>query len=77
MTRFEALQIALRGSHLKRALWVAVFVGTVLNAINQGDALLIDGRFNILKGLLTYCVPFGVSTYTAWSAVLESAREPS
>ena len=50
-----------------RALRVAIFVGTVLVAINQGDVLL-DGRYPPLwKVLLTYSVPYVVSSYSAAS----------
>ena len=48
---------------------VAVVVGSVLNLINQGDALLSGGPINWLKLCLTYCVPFCVSLYGAHSAL--------
>ena len=52
----------------KRALRVAVVVGTILLAINQGDRLLA-GQWPILwKMLLTYCVPYCVATYGAVTA---------
>ena len=50
-----------------RALLVAAVVGTVLNLINQGDALLGAGSINWLKVALTYIVPYCVSTYGAVS----------
>ncbi len=46
-------------------------VGTILVAINQGDALLtgsVTGEI-LMKILLTYCVPYCVSTYASVSAV--------
>jgi len=52
----------------RRALWVAVAVGTVLNLINQGDALLTGAPLHWIKLLLTYLVPFAVSTHGAVSA---------
>lgn len=41
----------------RRSLYVALVVGTILNLINQGDALG-DGSINWLKVALTYVVPF-------------------
>lgn len=50
---------------LRRSLRVALIVGTILNLINQGDVLFGSARLNLLKMLLTYSVPFCVSTYGA------------
>ena len=52
---------------LKRSLIAALFVGTVLTALNQGDILLAREWSPALywKIPLTYCVPFLVSTYGA------------
>jgi len=49
---------------------VALNVGTLLMVINQGDVLL-SGHLTVLiasKILLTYAVPFSVSTYSALAA---------
>jgi hypothetical protein len=54
-------------SILGRSLRVALIVGTILNLINQGDALFGSRKLNILKLLLTYAVPFCVCTYGAVS----------
>jgi len=54
---------------LRRSLSIALVVGTVLVAINQGDALL-GGHWNgalAWKVPLTYVVPFVVAT---WGALL-------
>ena len=53
-----------------RALAVAIVVGTVLNLINQRDALLSGGEVDVGKALLTYLVPFLVSTHGAVAARL-------
>src|SRR4249920_4005227 len=45
----------------------ALVVGTILNLINQGDALFGPGPINWVKVLLTYLVPYTVSTYGAVS----------
>lgn len=52
-----------------RALKVAVIVGTILNLINQGDAIFGPKEIEILKVALTYCVPFCVSLHGAMSAL--------
>ena len=51
----------------RRSLGVALAVGTLLNAINQGDVLLDGGAPDIVKLVLTYLVPYAVATYGAVS----------
>ena len=67
---------ALSWPYARRSLIVAAVVGTLLNAINQGDAFVSGGKVSWLKVALTYCVPFLVATYGAWSALrsLEAMR---
>jgi hypothetical protein len=55
----------------RRSVYVALIVGTALNLINQGDALLGMTSVNWLKVLLTYCVPYAVCTYGAVSYQLK------
>ena len=57
----------------RRSLYVALIVGTVLNLINQGDALIGMASINWLKLFLTYCVPYAVCTYGAVSYQLKKA----
>lgn len=52
----------------KRALIIAVVVGSVLNVINQYDAVLGQNSVNWYKAILTYCVPFFVSLVSGWLA---------
>jgi hypothetical protein len=52
----------------RRSFYVAVVVGTVLNLINQGDALFGPAAINWLKITLTYLVPYAVCTYGAVSS---------
>jgi hypothetical protein len=52
----------------RRALVVAVLVGTTLNLINQGDAVFHGAPVNWGKLMLTYIVPFLVSAHGAMSA---------
>ena len=58
----------------RRSLYVALIVGTVLNLINQGDALLGMAPVNWLKLILTYFVPYAVCTYGAVSYQLKKAE---
>ncbi|MBI2615322.1 MAG: nitrate/nitrite transporter NrtS [Gemmatimonadetes bacterium] len=62
---------------LHRAARVALVVGTVLVAINQGPTLL-GGRVTpalAVRVALTYAVPFFVSIYAAWRS-WASGRPP-
>jgi len=58
----------------RRSLIVALVVGTVLNLINQGDALLGAMPINWFKIILTYFVPYAVATYGAVSFQLRNMR---
>ena len=73
MSSLAALRLALSGAMLRRALVVTVVVGTMLNAINQGDALLRGDPVVGWKLWLTYAVPFCVATFGSWSALRSSA----
>jgi hypothetical protein len=56
----------------QRSLIVALVVGTVLNLINQGDALIAGGPIDWTKILLTIVVPYCVATYGAVSYRLKT-----
>jgi hypothetical protein len=58
----------------RRSATVAVVVGTLLNLINQGDALVAGGPVNFFKVALTYIVPYCVATYGAVSFRLANLR---
>jgi hypothetical protein len=57
-----------------RSFFVALIMGTILNLINQGDALFGDAHLNIIKIILTYAVPYCVATYGAVSHRLRVAQ---
>lgn len=66
----KCLRCALRHwPMLRRSLIASAVVGTVLTALNQGDAILSGEPTAALawKIPLTYCVPFLVATYGALS----------
>ena len=70
MKPFVALKTAVSGQYLVRAVAMMIIVGSVLNLINQGEALFHGAPLNVAKLLLTYCVPFCVATYGTWSALI-------
>lgn len=61
----------------RRSLAVAAVVGTILNAINQGDALASGRSVVCTKVLLTYVVPYLVATYGAVTVRLAGERRSS
>ncbi len=67
------LQIARQPSVRNRALRVAMVVGTVFFTINYADKLLAGTLTNaeLVKAMISYCVPFCVSTYSSALAILE------
>ncbi|MEM7100938.1 MAG: nitrate/nitrite transporter NrtS [Pseudomonadota bacterium] len=69
------LTIAIRPDVVSRATKIGLIVGTLLTAINHGPALAAGAADlgNLLQILLTYCVPYGVSTYSSVQALRVSA----
>ena len=65
-----AISLAFSDGIPRRALYVALLVGTVLNLINQGDALVSGKPLDWLKLALTFLVPYCVSTHGAVTAKL-------
>ena len=56
--------------NIKRAILVAMVVGSLLNLINSYDVFL-EGNFsakNLLRIILTYITPFCVSLYSSIKA---------
>lgn len=49
---------------LKQSILTSVIVGSVLNIINQGAVLWGDAQLNVTQLLLTYLVPYCVSTFS-------------
>ena len=71
------LKNALRPEIAKRSLIVAILVGTILNLINQGDSMINDRHLDLLKGALTYIVPYCVATYGAVAALSNNSSSAS
>lgn len=63
-------RLALRRDIVLRAGRIALLVGTVLALINHGDRLIYGGMQtgDYVKILLTYFVPYCVSTYSSVQA---------
>jgi hypothetical protein len=71
----EALRQTFAGRSVRRSLIVAVVIGTVLNAINQGPEI-VSGHWPIWwKLVLTYIVPFAVASYGSYAAFRSSERD--
>ncbi|MCY3752258.1 MAG: nitrate/nitrite transporter NrtS [Gammaproteobacteria bacterium] len=66
------LSIAARRDVVISSLKVCVVVGTVLVLINYFDRILVGTLSDIdyFKILLTYCVPYCVSTYASVGVVI-------
>ena len=61
----DFFQLAFGDGTPKKALMTALVVGTILTGINHGDVILKGESINYFKILLTYCVPFFVTTWGA------------
>lgn len=65
----EALGRTFSRRSVLRSLTVSLIIGTALNAINQGDALISGAPLVVWKLVLTYCVPFAVASYGSYAAL--------
>ncbi len=59
------LQMILGDGTPKKAIFTALVVGTLLTAINHGDVILSGLVPPTWKVILTYCVPYCVTTWCA------------
>jgi hypothetical protein len=66
----RAFSIATSAPVVLLGLRMSMVIGSVLNLINQGDALFGDAKLVPGKLLLTYLVPYCVATYSATSVTL-------
>jgi len=74
MSRWQSVvALAFSDGVPRRAFYVALLVGGLLNLINQGDAIFGGGSINWLKLGLTFVVPYCVSTHGAIAAKLSTA----
>ncbi|WP_191600954.1 nitrate/nitrite transporter NrtS [Marinomonas algicola] len=59
------LKVVMLKQNLLAALKVSLFVGTVLNLINQGPAIWDGASISWMHLFMNYLVPFCVSSYSA------------
>lgn len=71
--------LAMRRDVVLRGLKVGTIVGTLLAAINQGDAILAGELQSAVlwKVAMTYLVPYCVSTYAGVEAILRQQESRS
>ncbi|MEO0412412.1 MAG: nitrate/nitrite transporter NrtS [Pseudomonadota bacterium] len=60
---------------MKRAAKVSVIVGTILVFINQGDVIAAGMLPPIWKMVLTYMVPYSVSSYSTAAFMAELGQK--
>ena len=59
------VQMMLGDGTPKKAIFTALIVGSILTAINHGDVILAGLAPASWKIILTYCVPYCVTTWGA------------
>jgi len=62
---WQLLQLACSRRIVVNAIKIALFVGTVLNVINQGSTFLAGSGISWTHVLLNYLVPYSVASYSA------------
>ena len=75
MTKY--IGAALRPEVLSTALKLSILVGTILALINHGPEIfsLSLTTQNMFQILLTYLVPYGVSTYSSVKVILNNEHQ--
>ena len=71
----KLLQLAFGEGTTKKAFYSALVVGSILTSINHGDMILSGEYPSWLKVLLTYFVPYCVTTWGAITGKLTSQRK--
>tara|TARA_A100001011_G_C13564062_1_gene537599 strand:- start:105 stop:359 length:255 start_codon:yes stop_codon:yes gene_type:complete len=73
---YNFLNLALRKSVIIRAIKIALIVGCILALINHGDRIIFQDMKAIdwFKILLTFCVPYCVSTISSVLAIKREAE---
>jgi hypothetical protein len=69
------MRLMLQGRIVRSALKVSLVVGTVLNLINNGEALWGHHGVNLWQMALNFIVPYCVSSYSAARNEAQRARE--
>ena len=61
----DFFELAFSDGTPQKAVMTALVVGTILAIINHGDFILKGESINYFKIILTYCVPYCVTTWGA------------
>ena len=61
----DFFELAFSDGTPQKAVMTALVVGTILAIINHGDFIFKGESINYFKILLTYCVPYCVTTWGA------------
>ena len=61
----DFFELAFSDGTPQKAVMTALVVGTILAIINHGDFILKGESINFFKIMLTYCVPYCVTTWGA------------
>ena len=75
--KLNLLQLAFGDGTPKKAFFTALVVGSILTSINHGDMILSGEYPYWLKVMLTYCVPYCVTTWGAITGKLARLRKIS
>ena len=71
----DACELAVSHGTPRRAAKLALVVGSLLVVINQWEVFNGAAKFDWVKVVLTYCVPYLVSTYTSVSKDLHHRKQ--
>jgi len=63
----EFIELAISDGTPRKAFLTACIVGTILTIINHLDTIMLGDMPPLIKIVLTYCVPYCVTT---WGSVL-------
>ena len=74
LEKLDLLQLAFGDGTPKKAFFTALVVGSVLTSINHGDLFLAGESPFWLKIVLTYCVPYCVTTWGAITGKLAKMK---
>ena len=75
--KLNLLQLAFGDGTPKKAFFTALVIGSILTSINHGDMILSGEYPYWLKVLLTYFVPYCVTTWGAITGKLSRLRKMS
>ena len=79
MSNASFIDLATTAQVIKTAFRISLIVGSILALINHGEGIvnLTLSTHNIIQILLTYLVPYGVSTYSGVKALQAQQSQPN